>query len=71
MNTFQLLKSGTSFKKDRIEKVQSMFNKPEPKQKRSKSESQIPEEDDELVQIEKQLEALKQSKPKDLKEFNQ
>lgn len=45
-----------------------MFTVPKPEKKRSKS--LLPEEDDELIQIENQLEALKSSNPKDLNEFN-
>jgi vacuolar-type H+-ATPase subunit I/STV1 len=66
MNTFQLLKSGTSFKKDRISKVKPLF-KPEGGAKKQ----QLNDSDDDLIELDKQLEELKQSKPKDLDKFNQ
>lgn len=51
MNTFQLLKSGATFKKDKIEKVQSMFTSEQSK-KRSKSKRDLlNDSDDELVQL--------------------
>ena len=53
MNTFQLLKSGTSFKKDRINKVESLF-KPES----GKKSQQLHDSDDDLVEIDKQIETL-------------
>lgn len=68
MNTFQLLKSGTSFNKQKIQKVEQIFTTKEPV-KRSKS--QLNDSDDELVQFDAQLAELKESKPKDLAKFNE
>lgn len=67
MQTFQLLKSGTSFKKDRIEKVKPMFEAPKSK---SGDKVKVPDNDNDLQMLDEQISDLKSSKPKDLDDFN-
>ena len=66
MQTFQLLKSGTSFKKDRIEKVKSMFDAPA----KSEEKVKVPDNDNDLQMLDEQIAELKTSKPKDMDAFN-
>jgi hypothetical protein len=61
-----LLKSGTSFKKERIAKVETLFK---PRDKKAKEKVALPDQDNDLAAIDEEINKLKASKPTDVEAY--